>query len=134
MVIDGVKARAAARRRKLLDEEARRTGVRGVGTRPEDAVFLADALVGDAVVIGRAAGSGAAQLVEDIASAARREQRAMAQRIGNRHDRFEVGADVAGRGQCARSQDDAPLEIRHRAVFFRPLRGRQHDVGQGRRL
>ena len=134
MVIDGVKARAAARRRKLLDEEPRRAGVRGVGTRPEDAVFLADALVGDAVVIGRAAGSGAAQLVEDIAGAARREQRAMAQRIGNRHDRFEVGADVAGRGQRARSQDDAPLEIRHRAVFFRPLRGRQHDVGQGRGL
>ncbi len=134
MVIDGVKARAAARRRKLLDEEPRRAGVRRVGTGPEDAVFLADAIVGDAVVVGRAAGGGAAQLVEDVAGAARREQGAMAQRVGNRHDRFEVGADVAGRGPRARSQDDAPLEVRHRPVFFRPLRRRQHDVGQGRGL
>ena len=63
----------AVRRGEAVGEQARRARVR-VRRRagPEDAVLGVEPLVADAGVVGRAAGGGAAQLVEDLGRVGRR--------------------------------------------------------------
>ena len=55
----------AVRGRETLGEHPRRAGVLDVGARPEDTLLRVDPLVGDAGVVGDAAGAGPPQLVED---------------------------------------------------------------------
>jgi len=55
--IHGVKACLAVRGSEPVQEHARCAGMVGTGARPEDAVFLENALISDAGIIRRAAGS-----------------------------------------------------------------------------
>jgi hypothetical protein len=48
--------------------------------------------------------------------------------IGDSSNDLEVGPHAVGDLGGAAAQDDAPLEVRHRALLLGPLRARQHDV------
>ncbi len=135
-VVDGrlmrnaMETRAAVWRGKPADEQARGARMVAVRTRPEHPVLRVDTLVGDAGVIGRCAAGGATELREDIAARREREVCTLVEGRGQRGDDLEVGAYARRRVERATAQDDAPLEVRHRALFLRPLRRGKDDVGE----
>ncbi len=100
---------------------------------PEHAVLVRDPLVRDAGVIGCAARTRATQFgeagfgIDDEAGAAAEPGRDPVQDVG-------VGPHAFGRCHGLGPANDTPFEVRHRAVLLGPLRGRQHDIGAGRRL
>src|SRR3954452_13293722 len=68
-----------------------------VGTWPADAVFPIDSLVSDSVIIGDTAARGLAQLIEDLASGAVREELALAEAARQVANDFRIGTRVGRR-------------------------------------
>ena len=92
--------------------------------------LLADPLVGDAGVVGPAAGRGPAQLVEDLLRVGRRTAPASRSALGQPGEHVEVAADPGGRVDRPLPQDHPALEVGHGAGLLGPLGDRQHDVGE----
>ena len=131
-----MKARAAGRRRKRVGEQARRARHGLQRTRPEHAVL--------ARRCGRRRCRNSRRCRRGSPRATRRTRRV---RLCKGEERALCRALARARTGCrcrsshlprridrAPAADDAPFEIGHRAILFRPLRGRQHDVGKLRRL
>jgi hypothetical protein len=133
-VVDGVKARLAVGAVKAIREESRRAGMFLGRARPEDAVFAVDSVVCDARVIRDAAGSGATKLVEHSFGGSECELLSEAEPFRQFVQDFEVVLHTRRRRLHATTADHATFQIRERAVFFRPLCHRQHDVGEFRRF
>ena len=90
-VLDRVEARPARRVGEALGEQPRRAGVLLARARPEHALLSRRFVVGDAAVVGRAAGGGAAELVEHALGVCERELLAVAEALGE----FAQDVDVA---------------------------------------
>ncbi len=129
-----VESGAAARCGKAVREQPRCARVIGARARPEQAVFHLDALVGDASIVCRRASGRLAELVEDIASTVKREMRPLAESRRERAEDVDVSPHACRRIDGTAAQDDAAFEVGHCPVLFGPLRRRQDDIGQFRRL
>ena len=134
LVLDRMEARLAGRRREGVEEQPRRAGVLGRRARPEDAALGVDLGVGDPRVVGRRAPGGAGQLVEHVFRRAVGEVAALAEALGQADQDADVRGDADRRRHGALAADDAAFEVGHRAVFLRPLRRREDDVGHAGRL
>ena len=99
-----------------------------------DASFAIDSLVGDAGVVGRAAGARAAELLEDVRRLGRGEETPAAEAFGERLHQLEIGAHPCRWSDRATSPKDAPLQVRHRPLFFCPLGAGEDHVRERSRL
>src|SRR5712692_9947435 len=120
LVAYAVKPGTSARRWEAIGEQARRARVAVRGAGPENAVFRVDAGVGHAGVVSRTAGGGAAQFVEHVLTAAVRKTLTDVEARGQRAQHVEIRPSSRGRFEGAATQDDASLQVRHRAVLFGP--------------
>ena len=102
--------------------------------RPEDAHLALDALVGDAGVVGGAAGAGAAELVEDGLGVAEIELVRASQAARQLEEDRGVGARPGGRRHRGAEAHHARLGGRRRALLLLVQRAGQHHVRVPRRL
>ena len=131
---DGVKSRAAGRCGKGFGEQARRSRMIECRTRPEDAVFGGDSLVGDPRIVRRSAFGRATELGEHLAAVRDRKKATLAKGGGEGGERFEIRTHARGRVDRTAAENHATFEVRHRPVLLGPLGGRQDDVGEHRGL
>src|SRR5690349_24734533 len=97
---------------------------------PEDTLVRFNFLIRDARIIGNAARAGATQFLEDLARLLEGEVLPLAQELSQFTEHLHIGADV-GRGvKSPLATNDAPLQIGHSALFFRPLCRGKHYIGE----
>ena len=101
---------------------------------PEDALVGFYLRVGDAGVVGDAAGAGGPQFLKDRFRVGVGEPAFLAQPGRQPLHQFQVGQDFGGRVKGAVAADDPAFQVGHGALFLGPLRGGQHHVGQLRRF
>src|SRR5579883_1124901 len=121
LVADSAKACAAARRGKGILKQTPGAGMIFRGAGPENSLLPFNFLVGDAGVVGEPLGTGAAQLIKDLAWRRKREICSFAQPGGQLTEDLAVRAHRNWGSIRSFATDDASLKIRHRPLLLCPL-------------
>src|SRR5262245_44989822 len=108
--------------------EAWRPRMALLGTGPEDALLVLDALPAHSVVVGRAAMGGDAHLVEHLARGRELEVLPPAEAVGDVEQDLPVPAGLAGRIDCGVDLDGASFGAGRGALVLFVQRARENDV------